>query len=93
MELQLGSGNEGALVAQRIYALGADKFPAEVPLLQAAHTPNPNPIPNPNPDPSPNPSPSPNPNPSPSPDQVDHADRSFDCIAPGHRHALVPGAG
>ena len=52
-----------------------------------------NPNPNPNPNPSPNPSPSPNPNPSPSPDQVDHADRSFDCIAPGHRHALVPGAG
>ena len=33
MEHQLGSGNEGALVAQRIYALGADKFPTEVPFL------------------------------------------------------------
>lgn len=33
MEHLLGSGNEGALVAQRIYALGADKFPTEVPFL------------------------------------------------------------
>ena len=33
MEYHMGSGAEGAQVAQRIYALGADKFPTEVPFL------------------------------------------------------------